>query len=137
MQARQGQLEETVDPRFAVGQRWAYRARPGEEGSILTIVRLDKHPSVGTIVHVSLSGLRLVAPDGSAKGDVAHLPFARQALEESVIALVETSSTLPAFQDGYDAWRLAFVAGKGGVFTTHVAEVVAGIAASISGQPAR
>jgi hypothetical protein len=44
------------------------------------------------------------------------MPFAEPAMERSVTTLAGAKVSLPSFQEGYDEWRRAFDAGKGGVF---------------------
>src|SRR4029077_14448560 len=70
---------------LAVGQVWDYRTRDVDQGSTLTICRLEELPNVGRVVHVSLSGLHLKnsrAPNGYT-GEVPHAPFMRAAIEGS------------------------------------------------------
>jgi len=119
-------VKDTLDSRFHVGERWDYRTRQGEEKSALTIVKVETTPKLGVIVHVSLDGLRIKsahAPSGFSE-TVSHMPFADAAIEKSVTTLAAAKVSLPAFQEGYDEWRRAFDAGKGGVFTSTVAEGV-------------
>lgn len=119
---------------FQPGQVWRYRARPGEEGSTLTVLRVETHPKLGTIVHVAVSGVRVrnpLAPDGYA-GEIRHMPFAEEAVLRSVTDRVRDGAPTDAGEEGYRQWRRAFAAGKGGVFTTSVAEAVGFIEQAIS-----
>ena len=50
------------------------------------------------------------------------MPFAESAIERSVTSLERESGPVPDFAEGYQQWRQAFDAGKGGVFTITVAE---------------
>ena len=69
---------ETNDSKFKVGQKWSYRARPGEESSYFIIVKIDNDPKLGRIVHIAMRGLKIQNPrslDG-VSDRVDHLPFA-------------------------------------------------------------
>jgi hypothetical protein len=41
------------------GQIWTYKTRPAEADSHLTILKRETHPKLGTIVHISVDGLRM------------------------------------------------------------------------------
>jgi hypothetical protein len=119
-------LIDTNQSKFHVGERWSYRTRPGEEKSLLTIVKVESSPRLGIIVHISLDGLRVKsahAPSGFSE-TISHMPFAETSIEKSVTTLTATSVPLPAFEEGYTEWRRAFEAGKGGIFMITVAEGV-------------
>jgi hypothetical protein len=119
-------LVDAIDPRFRTGQRWSYRAREGEETSTLTVLKVESHPGMGVILHVAVDGLRVSNKlvSGGVTERACHLPFARTAIERSVLAL--TGHEVPAddWRDGYSQWREAFDEGKAGVFTITVAEAV-------------
>ena len=117
--------ENAVSSRYQPGQVWSYQTRDGEEESQLVILRLDADPRLGTIVHVYIDGVSIRnphAPSGVAT-EIGHMPFAEAAIDESVVQQVGTRQ-LPDFQEGYDAWREAFDAGRGGVFSIPAAEAV-------------
>ena len=119
-------LVDTTASRFHVGERWRYRTRPREEDSLLTVLKVEAHPRLGVIVHVSVDGLRIKnphAPTGFSR-KVGHMPMAEQALEGSVTALVKTEADLPAFAEGYRLWRSGFDEGKAGTFTCSVADAL-------------
>ncbi len=119
-------LVDTTESKFHVGEKWSYRARPGEEKSSLTIVKVESSPKLGVIVHVSLDGLRIKSPHSPSgfSETISHMPFAESAMEKSVTTLAVARAPLPAFEEGYQEWRRAFDAGKGGVFAITVAEGV-------------
>ncbi len=106
---------------LSVGQVWNYQTREVDQGSTLTICKLEELPKVGTVVHVSLSGLHLKnsrAPGGYT-GEVPHAPFTRDAIERSLTTLQGQGSPPKGFEAGYRAWKEA----RGGVFSVPVAEV--------------
>ena len=120
-------LSETNDGKYHVGEKWKFRARPGEEGATLTVVKVESAPKLGVIVHISVEGVRIKSPH-SANGlaeTIAHMPFAEAAIEKSVSELVGKGAPLPSFEEGYREWRTAFDAQKAGVFTITVGEGVA------------
>ena len=126
-------LADTTDSQFRVGQQWNYRTRPQDAGATLVVVKVEASTKLGTIVHISLSGLKHKNPHhpGGLSETVAHLPFSEAALAQSVTDLVEANAPLPEFVDGYNQWRNAFDAGRAGVFSISVAEAVSGMEAAM------
>lgn len=103
-----------------VGQEWRFRARAQDPDPRLVIAKLEKLPKAGNVVHVSIRGVRIRnprAPSGYSE-TIAHMPFARAAVESSVTTLLQDSVALPDYEDGYHEWQKA----QGGVFTVSVLE---------------
>ena len=122
-------LVETDESTFKPGQVWSYKTRPGEEGSTLTILKVEKSDKLGIIVHIRIADVKVKSEksaDGYAR-DISHLPFSEEALRASVVAKVRDRAAMPAEQEGYLAWRDSFDQGKAGIFTTNVAEVIQGL----------
>ena len=111
---------------FSAGQVWRYDHRPGEEGSTVEIVRVEREPKLGTVVHVSVHGLRLRNPmaPGGTSDRIGHMPFAEDAFRRSVRDVAGEREPDAAAQEGYDAWRAAFERGDAGIFTVTLAEAV-------------
>jgi hypothetical protein len=109
-------LSLVAESKYKPGQVWSFRSPPVQTIAVLTVLRIESNPKLGTIVHIALSGLSL--PGGGT--NIQHMPFAEQAIDKSVLTLVRENEPLPDFQNGYDEWRQAFEASKGGVFTTTV-----------------
>jgi hypothetical protein len=106
---------------------WTYRTRPGEEGSRLTVVKVEAHDKLGAIVHFRVDAVAQKNPNapGGVSRVIHHMPFAADAIDRSVVELVESSAPVPAsFEEGYRLWKEAFDAGKGGVWTITVAEAI-------------
>ncbi len=99
--------------RYKPGQVWSLRA-PSDSGAVLTILRVEANPKIGTIVHVALSGLSL--PNGPGNMTIQHLPFSEHGLDKSVLSLLRENEPLPDFHEGYEHWRQAFDAGRGGIW---------------------
>ena len=113
-------------PPFRVGQVWAYHTRPSEPKSRITIVKIDQDPRLGTVVHVRVTGVRVVSPNAEAglSPEIGHLPFAVGALSRSVIGKISDYGPLGDFQGGYAQWKEAFTAGRGGIWSLSVAETL-------------
>jgi hypothetical protein len=130
-----GMLVDIDTARYHVGQTWKYQTRPGEEGSTLTVVKVESSPKTGVIVHISLRGLRVKSP-GAPTGitrEASHVPMDEQALQRSVTELVGTQRPLPSYEEGYRAWRSA----KGGAFTVPVADVIGLMEQALNSSPGR
>jgi protoporphyrinogen oxidase len=122
-------ITEATDSKYKAGQVWSYKTRPQEPNSTLTVVKVESGGKLGTIVHISLQGLKVKnarQKDGFSD-TISHLPFSEKAIDQSVVELVKADATLPAYEDGYKQWKQAFDAGKGGIFTITVKEAVEGI----------
>jgi hypothetical protein len=118
---------DTQDSEFRVGQVWNYKTRPAETNSTLTICKVEVAGKLGKVVHFSVADVRIKNPqnkDGFAT-NISHLPFAESAVKQSVTQLLKEGVGLPEFRHGYDSWREAVEAGKGGVWTISIAEAVA------------
>lgn len=117
---------ETSNSKYKVGQMWSYKNRPQEPSSTFTVVKVESSDKLGTIVHISLQGLKVKnSRHKSGFSDtVSHMPFSAKAIDQSVTKLVKENADLPDYQDGYNQWKQAFDAGKGGIFTITVAEAI-------------
>jgi hypothetical protein len=105
---------------YAEGQVWHYRTRPGEEGSVVAIRRVEAVPearALGPVFHVSLIGVKLGDRFGTV---IPHLPVSRETLDASVTRLAKGRYELPPFEEGIAEWRAA----RGGVFTLDLAGIV-------------
>jgi hypothetical protein len=100
---------------FAAGQVWTFRLDAHEPTATLTVLRVETLPTVGEVVHISVSAIRL--PAGTTK--LGHLPMSKAAMDKSVLELVRTDVGAPDLK-GYELWKQA----KGGVFTTSVSDAM-------------
>ena len=119
-------LASASDPTLAVGQRWSYETRPGEEGSTLVIGRLEQHPVFGEVAHISIFGLRVKAPqrpDGVLP-TLGHIPISVASLRSSLVKLVGSGSPDETFEQGYAVWSDVAQDGEGGVFSIPVREII-------------
>ncbi|PJJ54652.1 hypothetical protein [Hymenobacter chitinivorans] len=129
-------LVDITTSRFQVGQVWEYHTRPTETGSVLTVVKVELQHGTEVAVHIHVDGLKLKTPnpDGKPGTTASHLPFSEEALTASVTHVVRHAATLPDFEEGYELWREAFLAGQAGVFSVTVAEVMDFIESTFSNQ---
>ena len=117
-------LVDTTAAKYNVGEKWNFRSRPGEDEATLTVVKVETTAKIGTIIHVSIQGVRIKSPHAPTgfSDTIAHMPFSESAIEKSVTRLVAKDVPLPKFEEGYREWRAAFEDGKGGVFSITVGE---------------
>ena len=116
----------TQSEKFKPGQVWQYHTRAGEEGSRLIIGRVEQVGALGTVLHIKLIGLsikNLHAPEG-VSSVMSHAPVTEAKLSESVSTLLGEGGDLDGFQEGYDTWLTSYKAGKAGVFTIPISEIV-------------
>lgn len=103
------------------GQVWAYKTRPGESDSTITVLNVERYKDIGTVVHIRVDRVRMTNPlKGNVVTDIPHLPFKESAVRRSVIKLIRTLSSVPEFQDGYDTWKKAYLAGQTGAFDSSI-----------------
>jgi len=112
--------------KYKVGQEWKYKTRKGEENSTLKILKIEEYPKTGKIIHISISGLKVVSPDSKDgfANELTHIPITEEALDESVTELKNEKIKLPNKIEGYDYWKKEFDEGTAGVFSISVVEIV-------------
>lgn len=119
-------LRAASDEKFKVGDVWEYETRKGEEKSTVTIVKVEKSPELGLIVHVAVDKVKLAnCHGGPSPRSVPHMPFARRALDASVTNKVASAQQLPDYSDGYEEWKQAYLDKKAGIYVITVAKAVA------------
>lgn len=104
--------------KFQAGQVWAFTPPTNQPNARLTVLQVESGDKLGTIVHIAISGVSY----GDGQTRIQHLPFAESAVERSITTLERESGPVPDYADGYQQWRQAFDAGKGGIFSITVAE---------------
>ncbi|HWY70344.1 MAG TPA: hypothetical protein VNX88_16870 [Terriglobales bacterium] len=118
-------LKQAIDSKFRVGDIWGYKTRPGEEGSRLVVVRVDKSPELGIIVHVAVDSLTWKdCQNNPVPESVPHMPFAHKAVEVSVTKRIATAASLPDYRNGYEEWREAYSKKHAGVYVISVEDAV-------------
>lgn len=109
-----------TDPEFRVGQVWSYHTRPGDEGSTVSIYKIEAIGKVGEIIHVRVDGLHIHNGRGDEVPSVQHMPFQRKAFAESVVQLIRTDKNGPDAKEGYETWLSAC----GGAYSISIADVI-------------
>jgi hypothetical protein len=130
--------EPTISP-YAEGQLWSFRARPGEDQATLLINRIEQHPKLGAIHHISVFGVRLDNPmaPGGVTTELPHFPVSRETLDKSCLELQGVRAPNPDYLRGYGEWREVFDAGRAGVFDIPVSEIVDIVQEAIAQHAAR
>jgi hypothetical protein len=114
---------------YAMGQVWTYHVRPGDEGSTLQINKIERDPKLGTIYHISIFDVHVPNP-GSAGGfitEIPHLPVSEATLNESVESLLPQPARSVDYAEGYAIWKRAFDAGRAGIYTVSIGEIVSAL----------
>lgn len=119
---------------YSEGQVWAYETRPGEEKSTVLINKVEAHAQLGRIFHISIREVRVKNrhTEGGITTDLPHFPVSEETLTKSVTTLVGKQPPNPDYVQGYKTWKEAFDAGKAGVFTISVSEIVSIIEEAIN-----
>jgi hypothetical protein len=113
-------------PKYAIGQLWAYRSRPGEPDSTVLINYVEHNDRLGDIYHIGVLGVKVRSPrsESGMISELSHFPVSRETLDKSVTTLVGNRRPDHAYVEGYREWKQAFDDGKAGVFGISVAEIV-------------
>ena len=48
-----------AEAKYKPRQKWSYKTRPGEEDSYLIVLKVDKDPKLGNIIHIALRKLKM------------------------------------------------------------------------------
>jgi hypothetical protein len=92
----------------------------------LYIVKIETLSRGQYAFHIYLDNLRIPNSHlpSRMQTELPHSPVSSETLDLSVVKLLGTATTLPDISEGYLAWREAYDAGEGGIFTISVAEIV-------------
>lgn len=73
-------------------------------------------------MHIRVDTIRIKNCSGGPEPEIIeHMPFLRDAIDRSVVKVIEESSAAPDFSNGYTEWRRAC----GGVYKLTIAEAIA------------
>ena len=118
-------LQDATDEKFKVGDVWEYATREGEEKSTITILKVERSPELGVIVHIAVNKIKLANCHGGPSPDsVPHMPFALRALDGSVTKKI-SKQPFPDYRDGYEEWKEAYSKKKAGIYVIAVSQAVA------------
>ncbi|MFZ6639601.1 hypothetical protein ACO0LL_07630 [Undibacterium sp. TC4M20W] len=121
---------------YSEGQLWAYKTRAGEEKSTVLINKIETHQKLGKIFHISVDGVRVKNNhiQGGASSELPHFPVSEETLNKSLTKLLGKRKPNQNYIEGYNTWKSAFDAGKAGIFTISVSEIVGFIEDAINKQ---
>lgn len=106
---------ETNKMKYESGQVWRYKARKSEKDTRVLILKTERIDSID-IIHITVFGNNYDSPE--------HMPFVKEAIDESVIELESKSTTVPNYEDGYNIWKELYIAGEAGIYSTSVADTL-------------
>lgn len=111
---------------YKSGQVWKYKTRPGEESSLVYIVKIDKEKGYGNIYHIYVDGLKIRNSriNGGIQHYLPHAPVDQKSLNDSVTDLLREGGPMPDISEGYGAWREPFDSGNAGVFDIPIAKII-------------
>ena len=80
----------TTAAEYKSGQVWKYKTRPGEENSLVYIVKVDRENGYGNIYHIYVDGLKIrnAKIKGGIQSQLPHAPVDEKTLNYSVTALL-------------------------------------------------
>ncbi len=114
--------QDATDTKYSPGQVWSYKTRESEGSSTITILRVETLPKIGRVIHIRIDGINIRnCSGGPSLHVIEHAPFNKDAIDRSVLKLVDQRENLPNYEAGYSDWR----AHCGGVYTISVAEMLA------------
>ena len=112
---------------YAPGQIWQYQTREGEEASRIIILKIERVLWEEVIIHIAVINAKIKNPHKpeGVSTKIGHLPFAEEAIIESLTSLESEDNELPDYIDGYNQWRKTYKSGEGSIFSVSIKEAVA------------
>ena len=109
--------DSTPNYKLKEGQVWKYKNRPGEDDSVIRILKIERHDKYGKLIHISVENLKLTNADNKdvTFHSIDHIVFDENSIKNSVTELVKENDKLPDFQSSYNAWKKYFDQGMAGV----------------------
>jgi hypothetical protein len=113
------------DSDYQPGQLWTYVGAQFAESRVV-VGRVDHFTGEpGCVLSISVTPVAFPTEEGGSRiSAISHVPISKSALDVSVIAHTGTGVPVEGFEAVYEDWRGAMTAGKGGVFSVGVAEIV-------------
>ena len=103
------------EPKYSAGQLWRYSTPKGLEDTRLLVLKVEALDNE-EVVHVTVVG----GGDGMAE----HMPFSTDAIDRSVVDLVDDTYPPRNFEEGYLIWRKLFESGKAGIYRVTLGEAL-------------
>lgn len=110
-------------PIYSPGERWKYKAPPGQEDSRIVVLGSELYEDIGWVIHISVEALRISAPksEGGFVTTLGHLPMSLVSFERSLVGEDKPYGDPPPFPNaGYEVWK----GNRGGVWDVPVGDVV-------------
>ncbi len=93
---------------YEVGQSWSYKTLPGFENSRILIGSIEEEiPEIGEVICISLTNAPMPSTASSAPemATIPFIPFARDAIDQSVISLDGDEKLPENFEDLRADWK--------------------------------
>lgn len=104
-------------PELTAGDCWSYFSRPGEEESYVVIRKIETYPGQGTVMHISVFGLKLKL--GEAVIDrLPHLAMGAESLRASLREKVSRTPPETDWLKPYRGWYQRY-GSKGKLAVSH------------------
>jgi hypothetical protein len=112
--------------KLKAGQVWKYKNRPGEDDSIIRILKVEHNDKFGTLVHISVENLKLTNADNRdvTFKAVNYMVFDEKSIKDSVTELIKENDQLPDFEYNYNDWKKSFDQGMAGINNKPVANTL-------------
>lgn len=122
--------------KYEVGEVWLYQQREEEENSTVVINKIEMGSDQLPIYHITIRDVKIANPRSPTgfTDKIGHAPVSVETLERSLTTKIANEEVDSDYLEGYEAWYKAHVAGKAGVFTNTVAEIVSYIEQVINSQ---
>jgi|ERR1700730_18483528 hypothetical protein len=115
-----------MERNYQEGQVWTFRGAPLPQSRVV-VGKIDQYAGHHDLVF-SVSIIKIPIPNTGAGGisiaDISHAPVSKSVLDASLLEQVGAGEPSGSFGEGYDQWRLAYLAGDAGVFSVEISKVI-------------
>jgi hypothetical protein len=115
-----------MERNYQEGQVWTFRGAPLPQSRVV-VGKIDQYAGHHDLVF-SVSIIKVPIPNTGAGGiriaDISHAPVSKSVLDASLLEQVGAGEPSGSFGEGYDQWRLAYLAGDAGVFSVEISKVI-------------
>jgi hypothetical protein len=115
-----------MERNYQEGQVWTFRGAPLPQSRVV-VGKIDQYADHHDLVF-SVSIIKVPIPNTGAGGiriaDISHAPVSKSVLDASLLEQVGAGEPSGSFGEGYDQWRLAYLAGDAGVFSVEISKVI-------------
>ena len=115
-----------MERNYQEGQVWTFRGAPLPQSRVV-VGKIDQYAGHHDLVF-SVSIIKVPIPNTGAGGiriaDISHASVSKSVLDASLLEQVGAGEPSGSFGEGYDQWRLAYLAGDAGVFSVEISKVI-------------